>query len=135
MFMKDGGGVKKRLHVATFVLVSFSCRTSSIKLFISKLIQVLLSIKESIPQSNHINVTSVVNNVLLALITKENILDGIDSAVDVLKNVVLCMADSYKQATGNVKQADLICNLLTGCLEGVSCLQKGASEGKELFLL
>ncbi|PFX16223.1 Midasin [Stylophora pistillata] len=97
-------------------------RNSSIKLFIAKLFQVLLSIKESLPQSNQVDITSVVNRLLPSLYEGDDLLHGIHSIVDASKKVVQHVADTYKHCTGNVKQADLICNLLTACLEGVSRL-------------
>ena len=75
-------------------------------------------------------------NTFLSTITNENVLDGIISVVDTLKDVVLSISDGYRQATGNGKQAELILNLLTGCLEGMSHLQhleKKASDGKDLL--
>ena len=64
-------------------------------------------------------------------------MDGIISAVVTLKGVVLSMSDGYRQATGNGKQAELMLNLLTECLEGMSHLQhvqKRASDGKDLVI-
>ena len=80
------------------------------------------------------HVTGVVNT-FVATIINENVLDGIISAVDTLKGVVLSVSDGYRQATGNGKQAELISNLLTECLEGMSHLQhlqKRASDGKDI---
>lgn len=88
--------------------------------------------KETIPASNKLHITNVVNT-FLDVIAKEDILDGVVSAIGALKSVVLSVADSYKQATGNVKQADLILNLLTECLEGMSHLLKRAFEGKGIL--
>lgn len=102
------------------------------KLFISKLIQIVLSIKETLPASNQLYITNVVNT-FLDVIAKEDILDGIISAIDALKSVILSVADSYKQATGNAKQADLIFNLLTKCLVGMSHLRERAFEGKGIL--
>ena len=114
----------------------FSCRRSNTKLFISKLIQVLLSLKEILPPTSQVHITGVVNT-FVATITNENALDGIISAVDTLKGVVLSLSDGYRQATGNGKQAELISNLLTECLEGMSHLQhlqKRASDGKDVAI-
>lgn len=111
--------------------ICLSFRRSSIKLFISKLIQVLLSMKGTLHLNNHLHITSVADT-FLDVVTSENGLDGIVAAVNALISVVLSVANSYKEATGNVKQADLIFNLLKECLEGMAHLQQGASEGTDI---
>ena len=88
-----------------------------------------MSMKETLPTSNQLHITNVVNTFLDAT-ANEDILDGIISCMDTLKGVVLSVADSYKQTTGNAKQAEVICNLLTECLEGICHLQGRAFEGK-----
>ncbi|KAJ7391479.1 AAA ATPase midasin, partial [Desmophyllum pertusum] len=108
-------------------------RRSSIKLFISKLIHVLLSMKGTLPLNNHLHITSVADT-FLDVVTSENGLDGIVAAVNALISVVLSVANSYKEATGDVKQADLIFNLLKECLEGMAHLQQGASEDTKEML-
>lgn len=122
--------------ICCLLFVLFSCRRSSTKLFISKLIQVLLSVKEILPPTSQLHITGVLNT-FLTTITNENVLDGIISAVDTLKSVVLSVSDGYRQVTGNGKQAELILNLLTECLEGMSLLQhlqKKASDGKDIVI-
>ena len=77
-------------------------------------------------------------NTFLSTITNESVLDENISVVDTLKDVVLSITDGYRQATGNGKQAELILNLLTECLEGMShlqYLQKRASDGKDLVII
>lgn len=106
-------------------------------MLISKLIQVLLSVKEILPPTSQLHITGVLNT-LFSTIRSENVLDGIISALDTLKGVVLSVSDGYRQATGNGKQADLIFNILTECLEGMSRLQqiqKRASDGKDVVIL
>jgi len=105
-------------------------------LFISKFIQVLLSVKEILSPTSQLLITGVVNT-FLSTITNENVMDGNTSAVDTLKGVVLSISDGYRQAIGNGKQAELILNLLTDCLEGMSLLQhlqKRASDGKDFVI-
>lgn len=105
-------------------------------MFISKLIQVLLSVKEILPPTSQLHITGVLNT-LLATIANENVLDGIIPVLDTLKGVVLSVSDGYRQATGNGKQAELILDLLTECLEGMSHLQrlqKRASDGKGIVI-
>ena len=89
--------------------------------------------KETLPTSNQLHITNVVNT-FLDVIANEDILDGIISSMDTLEGVVLSVADSYKQTTGNVKQAEVIFNLLTECLEGMCHLQGLAFEGKVFSL-
>lgn len=106
-------------------------------MLISKLIQVLLSVKEILPPTSQLHITGVLNT-LFSTIRSENVLDGIISALDTLKGVVLSVSDGYRQATGNGKQADLIFNILTECLERMSRLQqiqKRASDGKDIVIL
>ena len=82
------------------------------------------------------HITGVLNT-LLTTITNENVLDGIISALDTLKGIVLSVSDGYRQATGNGAQTELILNLLTECLEGISHLQhlqKRASDGKDIVI-
>ena len=97
------------------------------------MIQIVMSMKETLPASDKLHITNVVNT-FLDVLTNEDILDGIVAAIDVLRSVILSVADSYKQATGNIKQADLIFNLLTECLEGLSQLRERAFEGKDTFI-
>lgn len=118
------------------IFTFLSCRRSSTNLFISKLIQVLLSLKEILPSPSQLHITDVVNT-FLATNANENLPDGIISAVDTLKDVVLSVSNGYRQATGNGKQAELILNLLTECLDGTSYLQqfqKTASDGKDIAI-
>jgi len=77
-------------------------------------------------------------NTFLSTITNENVLDGNISVVDTLKDVVLSITDGYRQATGNGNQAELILDLLTECLEGMSHLQhlqRRACDGRDLVIL
>ena len=118
------------------VFAFFSCRKSSANLFISKLIQVFLSLKEILPPPSQLHITDVVNT-FLSRIANESLLDGIISSVDTLKGAVLSLSDGYRQATGNGKQAELILNLLTECLDGMFHLQhfqKKASDGKYIVI-
>ena len=76
-------------------------------------------------------IASVINRILPSVYEEDNLLHGINSVVDVLKEVVQIVSNAYKHCTGNVKQADSMCNLLTACLEGVSRLPEEA-RGKLL---
>lgn len=125
--------VARCLESINAVVVLFSSRKSSIKLLISKVIQIVMSMKETLPASDKLHITNVVDT-FLDVLTNEDILDGIVAAIDVLRSVVLSVADSYKQAAGNVQQADLMFNLLTECLEGLSQLRERVFEGKDTFI-
>ena len=87
--------------------------------------------KDALPPSDQQNLLSVVNNFFDAI----NQTSGIIAAIDGLTKVVLSVANSYKEATGNVEQADLIFSLLKACLEGLSRLQETPPEGSCVFTL
>ena len=94
-------------------------------MFVSKLIQVLLSFQEILSPSNRQNLLSVVHDFLDA-IENDN---GVESVVDSLMSVVLSVFDNYKQVTGNVKQGDLVFSLMKECLQGTTHLQQKISHG------
>lgn len=90
----------------------------------------MLSIKEILPPSDQKNLSSLVEKLLDS---REND-EGLASAIDGLRDAVLSAVISFEQATGNVKQADLICSILKNCLEGLSLVIKNTPSGTVFFL-
>ena len=93
--------------------------------------QVLLSFKEILSPSNQQNLLIVVHDFLDAI---ENDY-GVESLTDDLTSVVLSVFDSYKQVTGNVKQADLGFSLMKECLQGMTHLEEKKSHGRFFYFV
>lgn len=90
----------------------------------------MLSIKEILPPSDQKILSSLVEKLLNSREDDE----GLASAIDDLRKALLGAVISFKQATGNEKQADLICSLLKNCLEELSLVIKNTPSGAVLFL-
>lgn len=92
----------------------------------SKFIQVLLSLKEILPPNHQQSLADAVKSFVDAIEHDNkvmNVIDGVESAI-------INAVDSYKQTTGHITQAHLICTLFKECLEGIATLQDRPSEGK-----
>lgn len=113
-----------------YVLFFFFCRETSIRLFVAKLSHFVLSIKEILPPSDQKMLSSLVEKLLNSREDDE----GLASAIDDLRKAVLGAVICFKQATGNEKQADLICSLLKNCLEELSLVVKNTPSGAVFFL-
>lgn len=107
------------------MLFPLFCRGSSIRLFVSKLIQVVSSIKELLSPSNQHDLANVIHNFMDAL----NHDSCVRSAIECLLSVVRSVADGYKQVTGDVKQADLVFSLLKDCFQELYRLEEKTSQG------
>lgn len=94
-------------------------------MFVSKLIQVLLSFQEVLSPSNQQNLLRVVHDFLYAIENDK----GVESVIHGLTSVVFSVFDNYKQVTGNVKQGELVFSLMKECLQGTTHLQETISHG------
>lgn len=94
-------------------------------MFVSKLIQVVSSIKELLSPSDQHDLANVIHNFMDAL----NHDSYVRSAIECLLSVVRSVADGYKQATGDVKQADLVFSVLKDCFQELSRLEEKTSQG------
>lgn len=112
-----------------YVLFFFFCRETRIRLFVAKFSHVVLSIKEILPPSDQKMLSSLVEKLLDS---REND-EGLASAIDDLTKAVHSAVIGFKQATGNEKQADLICSLLKNCLEELSLVIKNTPSGAMFF--
>ncbi|XP_068698835.1 midasin-like [Montipora foliosa] len=106
-------------------------RESSLRLFISKLIHVLLSIKEILEPNDQRHLLCLVGNFLDCI--KDS--NGLTSAIGGLKDALRNVGDCFRQMTGSIKQADLICGLLKNCLEELSSVLKKTPSGTTEFFL
>lgn len=96
----------------------------------SKLIQVLLSLKEILPPNYQHSLVDAVKSFVDAIEHDYNVMYVIDG----VKSAVLNAVDSYKQTTGDITQADVISTLFKEFLEGIAALQDRPSEGKVIRL-
>ena len=90
----------------------------------------MLSIKEILPPSDQKMLSSLVEKLLDS---REND-EGLAAAIDDLTKAVHSAVIGFKRATGNEKQADLMCSLLKNCLEELSLVIKNTPSGAVFFL-